>query len=193
MAQLVVVSAPSGGGKGTLIPLARRRLPQLGMTISHTTRRPRPGEVHGKEYFFVESRDEFHRLNMRNTFAESAPVHGNLYGTSHAEIERVLGEDKDVLLEIDVQGALQIRQKYPDAHLIFIMPPDRATLEARLRARATESKEDLEIRLAAVPHEMDIGEQCFDYHVVNDVLEKAVDDLVEVIGKCIAPRQEVAS
>ena len=187
MGQLVVISSPSGGGKGTLIPPARKRLKGFGMTISQTTRSPRPGEEHGREYFFV-SREQFLEMKAAKQFVESAEVHGNFYGTSYAELERVLGDGHNVLLEIDIQGALQIKERYPDSYLIFIMPPSLEVLEERLRGRGTESAADLAKRLAAAPKEMKAGEDFFDHIVINDVVEDAVSRLVAVIEYCVNPR-----
>jgi len=179
---LFIVSSPSGAGKTTLIHqvLADPRIGDtLHFSVSHTTRAPRAGEVHGREYYFVNPVD-FQRLVDADGFLEHAVVHGHLYGTSRGEVESRLAAGIDVLLDIDVQGARQVRSKVPEVVKIFVFPPSRGVLEERLRARASESEEALRARLAAAVREMkEFGE--YDYAIINDDLPVAVDELRSII------------
>lgn len=176
---LLVVSAPSGAGKTTLCRLLIERL-SFRFSVSHTTRRPRPGEVHGRDYYFV-SRQEFETLVREGAFLEWAEVHGNLYGTSMAEVERALSGEEDLLLDIDVQGASQVKRKLGgQAVFVFIMPPSLEELERRLRSRGTEDEETLARRLARAREEIAYA-PWFDYVVVNDQVERAFSDLVAII------------
>lgn len=180
---LFIVSSPSGAGKTTLI---RRLLsdPSLGagslyFSVSHTTRSPRPGEVDGREYHFV-GREEFLALQEEDGFLESAEVHGSLYGTSRREVEPRLLAGVDVLLDIDVQGARQVRSRIPDVVKIFVFPPSRGVLETRLRARASDSPESVARRLSAAAREMgEFGE--YDYAIINDSLDEAADELRAIV------------
>ena len=182
-ADLFIVSSPSGAGKTTLIrrvladPTVRRG--SLHFSVSHTTRRPRPGEKDGREYHFV-TEETFRDLQAKDGFLEWASVHGNLYGTSRMEVEPRLATGTDVLLDIDVQGARQVRSKVPEAVKIFVFPPSRDVLEARLRARASDSAEVVARRLAVATAEMsEFGE--YDYAIINDDLEEAVDELRSIV------------
>ena len=180
---LFIVSSPSGAGKTTLIKRVMsdpRLLPgSLHFSVSHTTRAPRAGEVHGREYYFV-NREDFQALVDADGFLEHATVHGNSYGTSRGEVESRLAAGIDVLLDIDVQGARQVRSKVPEVVKIFVFPPSRAVLEERLRARASESEEALRSRLDAAVREMkEFGE--YDYAIINDDLPVAVDELRSII------------
>lgn len=176
---LIIISSPSGGGKGTLIKEVRRTLPDIMYSVSYTTRPIRDGEENGHEYFFVD-RAEFERLIAQNEFLEYAEVHGNLYGTSRAQVEKVMASGKDVLIEIDVQGAAILHDKVPDAVSIFILPPSFPVLRTRLTLRATESSGDLQLRL--VNSFREVGEyERFKYVVVNDDLAKTADDLRTII------------
>ncbi len=176
---LFVVSAPSGTGKTTVCRRLLERDPGLALSVSHTTRRPRPGEVPGRDYHFVSHR-EFRDLVERGAFVEFAEYGGNLYGTSEAELERILEQGRDALLEIEVQGAAQIRARRPDARGIFLLPPSLEVLEARLRGRGTDDEEAIQKRLALARRELAaIG--TFDYAVVNDDLEGTVDALLSII------------
>lgn len=180
---LFIVSSPSGAGKTTLI---RRLLddPSLGagslyFSVSHTTRAPRPGEVDGREYHFI-GREEFLALREEDGFLESAEVHGSLYGTSRREVEPRLQSGVDVLLDIDVQGARQVRSRIPDVVKIFVFPPSRTVLESRLRARASDSPESVARRLSAAAREMgEFGE--YDYAIINDSLDEAADELRAIV------------
>jgi len=176
---LYVVAAPSGAGKTTLVRLLLEREPAVRLSISWTTRGPRPGEVHGREYHFTTV-DEFQAMISRQEFLEWAEVHGNFYGTSKKWIADRLAEGSDVLLEIDWQGAQQVRSLFPGAIGIFILPPSMEELTRRLTGRGTDAPEVIERRLAAARAEMrHVGE--FDYVIVNDQLEQALDDLCAVV------------
>jgi len=179
---LFIVSSPSGAGKTTLI---RRVLqdPAIGGTlhfsVSHTTRHPRPGETDGVEYHFCDE-GSFRKLEADGGFLEWAVVHGSLYGTSRAEVEPRLQAGLDVLLDIDVQGARQVRSSVPDAVKVIVFPPSRQVLEQRLKARGSDSPEAIERRLAVAAKEMaEFGE--YDYAIINDGLEPAVDELRSII------------
>jgi guanylate kinase len=176
---LIIISSPSGGGKGTLIKEVLRTLPGISFSVSYTTRAMREGEQDGREYFFV-SREEFESLIEKGEFLEYAEVHGNLYGTSKTQVERMLESGTDVLLEIDVQGASILTRKLPDAASIFIMPPSFPVLQTRLTLRATESSGDLELRLRNSFDEVRAYEM-FKYVIINDDLTHAVEDLRTVI------------
>ena len=178
-ARTFVVSGPSGVGKGTLVSLLRERTPELGLTVSATTRSPRPGEVDGTSYYFM-SEDEFDRRVERGEFLEWAWVHGHRYGTLHDEVRRVTGEGRSVVLEIDVQGGINVRRVVPDAVLVFIEPPSMEELERRLRGRGTEDEGSIETRLENARKEMDYAPR-YDVRIVNDELERACLELQEVI------------
>lgn len=183
--RLIIISSPSGGGKGTIIREVRSKLPDLGFSVSHTTRPRRSGEVEGKDYYFV-SRAEFEGMVTSGAFLEHAEVHGNCYGTSLAEVENSLASGQDLIVEIDVQGALQILGTRPEQCVsIFIMPPSFEVLEARLTARGTEGSEQLQVRLRNAFKEIREYEK-FTYLVVNrDVLDAAG----QVISIILAERQ----
>ncbi|NIA04637.1 MAG: guanylate kinase [Proteobacteria bacterium] len=177
---LLVLSAPSGGGKTTILKKVMAGLPGLVFSVSHTTRKPRPGEQDGRDYYFV-SRLEFESIRDRHPsgFLEWAEVHGNLYGTSRAAVEQRLGGGRDVVLDIDVQGAAQIRQS-ADPVTVFIAPPSLAELEARLRGRGTENEQTLALRLENAKQELTTMD-LYDYLVVNDRLDEAVESLRSII------------
>lgn len=181
---LIIISSPSGGGKGTLIKEVLETVPELGYSVSLTTRTPRFGEENGRHYHFV-SKEEFEREIADDGFLEYAQVHGNLYGTSRKQIKKVTDEGRDVLLEIDVQGAAIVMEKVPEAVTIFILPPSFETLRARLISRATEGSSDLELRLRNSHYEVAQYSR-FKYVVVNDDLGLAVRKLAAVI---LAQRQ----
>jgi guanylate kinase len=155
------------------------REPGLALSVSYTTRPPRPGEVDGRDYRFV-GKEEFLRLRDGGELLEWAEVHGNYYGTSRTWIETQLQQDRDVLLEIDWQGARQVRRMFPHAVSIFILPPSLEALEARLRGRGTDSEATIARRLAAAREEMRHVEE-FDYVIINDRLERAIDELTAVV------------
>lgn len=176
---LVVVSSPSGGGKGTLIKRVLDTVSNLGYSVSYTTRAPRVGETNGREYFFVNA-DEFTEMAQRGDFLESANVHGHLYGTSRSQVERERAAGKDIVLEIDVQGAASIRRLIDDAVTIFIMPPSFEVLRNRLIARGTDSPEDLARRLHGAPAEVEQYKD-FQYVILNDEVERAGSQLAAII------------
>ena len=177
--QLFVISAPSGVGKTTLVRLLLRELPELRFSVSCTTRPPRPEETHGKEYRFM-AREVFLAGIEAGRFLEWARVHGEYYGTDALKVDEWLTAGKDVLLDIDVQGARQVRCVYPLAHYIFLLPPTFDALEQRLVARGTESPEQMALRLTAARREMQEA-PWYDFIVVNDILEEAAADLAAIL------------
>ena len=176
---LFIVCAPSGAGKTSLVNALLEREPDLELSVSFTTRAPRPGELDGREYHFV-SRETFLAMAGRGEFLESAEVHGNLYGTSQAWIGMRRAEGKDILLEIDWQGALQVRRLIPDAIGIFILPPSPDALRKRLVARGQDAAEVIERRLAAAREEIAHVSE-FDYVIINQNFDVAVSDLVSIV------------
>lgn len=176
---LFIVSAPSGAGKSTLVNALLERERGISLSISHTTRAPRPGDINGKHYHFVD-RATFEAMIARGEFLEHAEVFGNLYGTSRAGVQARLAAGNDVLLEIDWQGAAQVRAAAPDCVGIFILPPSRAELERRLRARASDSEATIERRLADSRGEISHAHE-FDCIIVNDVFEDALEQLQSIV------------
>ena len=176
---LFVVSAPSGAGKTTLCREVRRNLPDLAYSVSYTTRAPRPGEKDGTDFRFV-SPDEFKTLRDRSEFAEWAQVHGNMYGTRASVLEQALQSGRDILLDIDTQGAAQLRRRYPAAVLIFIMAPSMEELEQRLRERRSDAEKEIMRRLDRAREEIALW-RAYDYLVVNRDVKEAVDQLSAII------------
>ncbi|WP_445144691.1 guanylate kinase [Dyella sp. Tek66A03] len=176
---LFVVAAPSGAGKSTLVNALLEREPSISLSISHTTRPPRPGELYGRHYYFVE-RETFEREVAEGIFLEHAEVHGNLYGTSRTTVAELLEQGRDVLLEIDWQGARQIRQSKPDCVSVFILPPSRVELERRLRGRGSDSADVIARRLHNSREEIAHAHE-FDYVIVNDRFEDALADLQAIV------------
>ncbi len=176
---LFVISSTSGGGKTTLARRLLKSLPDLALSVSYTTRDPRKGEVDGSDYHFIE-RDEFNKIKEPGGFLEWAEVYGEYYGTSRLAVESVIEQGRDVLLDIDVQGGRQIRDRIPEAVLIFIIPPERDELIRRLRNRGTESPSQLEKRLSAAREELALM-PFYDYAIRNDDLEEAVEALRSII------------
>jgi guanylate kinase len=176
---LYIVAAPSGGGKTSLTKALLEREPGIVLSVSYTSRLPRPGEIDGVHYHFV-SRGVFEEMIKRGEFFEHALVHGDLKGTARAQVERVLAQGKDVLLEIDWQGARQVRELMADTVSIFILPPSRAELERRLRARASDNEATIRRRLADsrgdIAHAVE-----FDYLIVNDEFGVALADLRSIV------------
>jgi guanylate kinase len=176
---LYIVAAPSGGGKTSLTKALLEREPGIVLSVSYTSRLPRPGEIDGVHYHFV-SRGVFEEMIKRGEFFEHALVHGDLKGTARAQVERVLAQGKDVLLEIDWQGARQVRAQMADTVSIFILPPSRAELERRLRARASDNEATIRRRLADsrgdIAHAVE-----FDYLIVNDEFGVALADLRAIV------------
>jgi guanylate kinase len=176
---LIVVSSPSGGGKGTLIDRVLRTVPGVSYSVSYTTRAPRGTEQDGREYFFV-STDTFEEMVRRAEFLEWANVYGYLYGTNLIQVERELAAGHDIILEIDVQGAASIREKIADAVSIFILPPSFELLRQRLLARGTDSPADLQRRLRGAPAEVE-HHRNFQYVILNDDINRASQQLASVI------------
>ncbi len=177
---LFVISAPSGTGKTTLLKKVMARIPGLNFSVSHTTRMPRNGEQHGRDYYFVQ-REEFQQMIDKSQFIEWAQVHDNFYGTSTMAVSGQLAQGQDVVLDIDVQGAAIIsNSKSLNAVQIFIAPPGLATLEERLRGRNTEDEETIQLRLQNGRLEMGAADN-YDYLIVNDQLDEAVEGLVSII------------
>ncbi|MDM7322415.1 MAG: guanylate kinase [Gammaproteobacteria bacterium] len=173
--QLYVISAPSGAGKTSLVKALRETLPGIAVSVSHTTRAMRPGEVDGVHYHFVDHAT-FERMVEHGDFLEHARVFDNYYGTSKAAVEMGLAAGQDVILEIDWQGARQVRALFPEARGIFILPPARAVLEARLRDRGQDGEEVIARRMRDAVTEMQHYDE-FDYVVVNDVFDEALHEL----------------
>lgn len=188
--QLFVLSGPSGVGKSSLREGVRKRLPELAYSISHTTRAPRQGESEGRDYHFV-SLETFLAMKEAGDFVECAQVHGNYYGTSREQLEKHLNDRRDLLLEIDVQGARQVKEHFPRACFIFVLPPNLETLEQRLVERGTEQADDLEQRLEDSSAEL-LEASWYDYSIVNDVLEEAVEALTAIILANVASRSTVS-
>jgi len=176
---LFVVAAPSGAGKSSLVKALLTREPGLAVSVSHTTRAPRGAEIDGREYHFV-SEATFRDMVMHGAFFEWAEVHGNLYGTSRPAIEQRLGAGQDVVLEIDWQGALQIKRLFPGAVLVFILPPSWDELQRRLRGRGEDAEDVIATRLENAREEVAQAPR-FDYVVINAVFDAAVDDLQAVV------------
>jgi guanylate kinase len=176
---IIVVSGFSGAGKGTVMKALTAKYDRYALSVSATTRNPRPGEVNGREYFFV-SNEEFEKLISENGLIEHAGYVDHYYGTPRKFVEDKLSAGKDVILEIEIQGALQIKEQYPDAVLLFIMPPSASELKKRLTARGTESKEVIAQRLLRAREES-VGIENYDYIVVNDDLDRCVEEVNSVI------------
>ena len=176
---LIVVSGASGTGKGTVCKKILTDLPEVAYSISATTRTPRPGEVDGREYYFL-SVDEFKAWIADGKFLEHARVYGNFYGTPLNKIEERLNRGEDILLEIDVQGALNVKRKCPEGIYIFLLPPSLEELKRRIEGRGTESPESLSRRLKNAVAEIKIGLE-YDYVVVNDSVDKAVAEIKSIL------------
>ena len=177
---LFVVAAPSGAGKTSLVNAAVERKPGLRVSVSHTTRPQRPNEQHGREYFFVTVA-EFQRMIAADQFLEHAQVFDNYYGTAREPVERLRAAGHDVLLEIDWQGARQVRASQPDCRSVFILPPSREALEQRLRQRRTDSDAVIARRLRDAADDMSHYDE-FDYVIVNDDFARATEQLLAVLG-----------
>jgi guanylate kinase len=176
---LIVLSGPSGAGKGTICQGLLKQENAISLSISVTTRPPRPGEEHGKNYFFI-SRNEFDDMVKNDQLIEWAQVYDNCYGTPRQWVEETLASGEDVLLEIDIQGALQIKEKFPKCILIFVVPPSINELQARLIGRGTDGSEVIQKRLKCVEGELEKIPQ-YDFIVVNDALEEAINQVKAII------------
>lgn len=176
---LYIVAAPSGAGKSSIVNACLARDPDIALSISYTSRAPRPGERHAEHYNFV-SAAEFEQMVAEGDFFEHARVHGDWKGTARQSVEPLLASGKDVLLEIDWQGARQVRAKIPEAVSIFILPPSRDALEQRMRRRGQDSEEVIARRLAAAREEMSHFDE-FDYLIINEVFDAAVADMCAIL------------
>jgi len=185
-----VVSAPSGAGKSTLAQRLVRTVPDLIFSISFTTRQPRPGEVDGREYFFIDD-DRFDAMVRDGGFVEWVQVYGHRYGTGRQWLEGVLATGLDVLLDIETTGAQSVRKAIPEARMIFILPPSAASLEQRLRSRGKDSAEQIAIRLQHARHEMELH-SAYDYLVLNDDLELAYQQFEGIVRATRASRERMA-
>jgi guanylate kinase len=178
---LLVIAGPSGAGKGTIVSRLKEREPSLRWSVSWTTRPPREGEVDGVDYHFT-TREEFERLRDADGFLEWFDVYGDLKGTPEGPVREHLAEGRDVLLEVDVNGALAVRRKYPDAVLVFVRPPSRDEQRARLERRGQDTPEQIERRLAAAAAEEQEAGQ-FDHEVENDDVERAVAEVAAILAR----------
>ena len=177
--RLIIISAPSGAGKGTIISFLMKLHPELVFSVSATTRKQRRGEEEGKSYNFV-THERFREMISRDEFLEYAEYVGEFYGTPKTPIFECISNGKDVLLDIEVQGARQVKSKMPEATSIFIVPPDMKELERRLRGRGTDSEEKLAARLEWARLEME-EKECYDYIVVNDYVSRAAEEILSII------------
>lgn len=177
---LYILSGPSGAGKGTVREKVFERLDGISYSVSCTTRKPREGEIDGKDYHFIAV-DEFKRQIAENMFLEWAEVHGNFYGTSRAFIEQLLDKGTDVMLEIDVQGALQVKEKMPEGITVFLSPPSMEILEERLRGRGTNDEKDIKLRMKNAETEMSYADK-YDHRIINDDANRASEELMNLIN-----------
>lgn len=177
--ELFIVSGPSGAGKSTICRIVRKQL-GINLATSATTRAPREGEVNGRDYYFLTI-DEFKEKIKNNEFLEYATVHTNYYGTLKSEVENRLLSGENVILEIDVQGGLQVKEVYPEAHLIFFKTPNMADLERRLRGRKTDNEETIQLRLENSKQELE-SEKDYDITIVNHTVEKSCEELIKIIN-----------
>ncbi|HYE67448.1 MAG TPA: guanylate kinase [Anaerovoracaceae bacterium] len=175
---LFVVSGPSGAGKGTICKKLIEKI-DIDLSVSMTTRKPRPGEIDGKNYYFV-TEEEFKETISKDGFLEYAKVYGNYYGTPRATVLKKLEEDRDVVLEIDIQGALKIRDSYPKGIFIFILPPSMAELRKRITGRGSESEDDINLRLGETLKEVSYIDK-YDYCVINGEINEAVNRVAAII------------
>ena len=176
---LFVVSSPSGGGKGTLIQRVLNKVLHLSYSVSFTTRAPRNGEVDGREYFFVTP-EQFQKMVEADEFLEWAHVHCKLYGTAREQVAREISAGRDIILEVDVQGAARVRELIPDSVSIFILPPSFEVLRQRLEARGTDSPEELDLRLRNAPTELK-DYSAFQYVIINDDADYAADQMTAIV------------
>jgi len=181
--RIIVVSAPSGAGKTTLCRHLLKKIPQIAYSISHTTRQPRKNEIEGKDYYFISTKEFEEKINQ-NFWVEWAKVHTNYYGTSKKHLERQTHQGLNVLLEIDIKGAKQIKNLFPDAVTIFIMAPSLDVLEKRLRQRETDTDEIINMRLENAKAEIE-QKDFYDYIIVNDGLDLACERICEIVKESL--------
>lgn len=179
--KVFAISGPSGVGKGSVINELLKQHPNYVVSISFTTRQKRATEVEGQDYFFI-SDSEFDKKIAEGEFIEWAQVHGNRYGTTLSQLEKLKKTKKVVLVELDVQGAMNLKNRLSDSVSIFIEPPDFETLSRRLSGRKTETTEEMNLRLANAANELELGKQ-FDYQVVNDEIDKTAQKIADIIKK----------
>lgn len=184
---LIIISGPSGAGKGTLVDRLVARVPRLSVSVSATTRAPRPGEIDGQDYVFLTPA-EFGRRIEAGDFLEWAEVHGNRYGTLRSAVERTLAEGTDVILEIDPQGAFQVKRLMPEARLVFIIAPSLEELERRIRNRGAETEAQVRTRLDTAVRELELVET-YDFVVENDDISTATDKLVAFVTRLREPKE----
>jgi len=177
--KLIVISSPSGGGKSTIIEQILKKDPSLGYSVSATTRHPRQGEKDGIDYFFWD-KDQFIENIDEGAFLEWKEVHGHYYGTLKEQVKKQIDEGRPVLLDVDVQGGIDLKQKQPEAMLIFILPPSLDVLKDRLIKRGTESGDDLKLRLSNAEKELSMADY-YDFQVINLTLEKTVQEVLAII------------
>ncbi len=180
----LIITAPSGAGKTTLIEKLLKEFPNIIFSVSYTTRKPRPGEIHGKDYFFVEKK-KFEKLIQDNFFAEWEEVHGNYYGTPISFINDTLETGKDVIFDIDTQGAKQLKNNINNSVAVFIIPPSRKSLEDRIKKRGKDSQQSIMLRLARAKKEIETAYE-FDFLILNDKLDVAYEQLksIYISEKC---------
>ena len=185
---LLVISGPSGVGKGTVVKALLEKHDNIALSISCTTRAPREGEIDGKHYYFI-TKEKFEQMIAEGAFLEYAANFSNYYGTPLDKVQEKLNAGQDIILEIDVKGALNVKKKVPEAALVFVLPPSLEVLKARLIGRGTETPEQIEKRFAEAEHEIEIGEQ-YDYRIVNNTIAQAVDDIIGIINKLHSESEE---
>jgi guanylate kinase len=176
---LFVVSSPSGGGKGSLIQRVLKTVPNLSYSVSFTTRAPRSGEVNGREYFFI-TREQFEQMAAAGDFLEWAHVHSKIYGTARKQVAQEIAAGRDIILEVDVQGAASVRSLMADSVSIFILPPSFQILKERLQSRGTDSPEELVLRLRNAPTELR-DYSAFQYVILNDELDRAANQMAAIV------------
>ena len=178
---LFIITAASGAGKTSLVKALVADNPDLKVSVSFTTRKPRDGEIEGEDYFFVDE-NKFKKMSQNNQFLETAKCHGSFYGTSKLNVSEIINKGKDIILEIDYQGAFKIKKIFPEAISIFVIPPSINALENRLNSRGLDSKEDIKLRIAAARNEMSHLDK-FDYVTINDEFEKSLIELNRIVEK----------
>ncbi len=178
---LLVISAPSGGGKTTIVKEVLKQYPTFGFSVSATTREKRAGEVDGKDYYFL-TKGEFEKKIADGKLVEFENIYSNYYGTLRSEIEKALSKGQDIIFDVDVKGGLSIKAKFPEAVLIFVKPPSIQTLKQRLEGRGSETREQVERRMARAEMELEIGRE-YDYIIINDELKRAVGEVFDIINK----------